>query len=57
MVMKNNRSMDLVLWAVLGFAALTLLGCATPRNRAPVEDRNVGTRAPVVVPAGNAPAD
>ena len=57
MVMKNNRSMDLVLWAVLGFAALTLLGCATPRNRAPVEDRNVGTRAPVVVPAGTAPAE
>jgi len=53
----NNRPMDLTLWALLGFAALTLVGCATPRNRAPVEDRNLSARAPVAVPAGTAPAE
>lgn len=46
MVIAKNRSMDSVLCLALAASVLLLTGCATPKNRAPVEDRSAARRAP-----------
>jgi lipoprotein NlpD len=47
---------ELKRWGYVMVAVLAVAGCGTTHNRAPVEDRNAGSRAPTAAAAAAAPA-